>query len=147
MAQYPKLFDAVRYVREHYCQNDPIGNARLTKILYLADWKSILVREFQITEAVWRFENCGPNAGEVVDTIEEYDEKTATMRETDNTHLESEDMKILDFAMDKARGRDWDSLNQLVISTYPILRSDRYKPLDLLKFKHEYLTVKDRLVA
>lgn len=48
------------YICRNYPNADDLSKGRLTKMIYLADWKSALDRGQQITPIKWKFHHFGP---------------------------------------------------------------------------------------
>lgn len=127
-----------------------LTETRLTRIVYLADWKSALERRRPLTSIRWRFEEGGPSSAEVRDLIRqdldfEFRVNAGEPLEfvhykgTPNfTSLEDGDKQILDFVIDKSATKDWTEFTKLVYSTFPILTQPRYSLLDLLVLAKEY---------
>ena len=57
-----KLKDVMAYLIKNYPENirHEMSNARLTKMVYLADWHRVLKSDKQITNIDWYFDNYGP---------------------------------------------------------------------------------------
>jgi len=63
-----KLSTVLRFLCEKYPLKNELSNARLTKMVYLADWRSALMYGNQITDIEWYFDNFGPYVHDVVNT-------------------------------------------------------------------------------
>ena len=63
------LRDVVAYLCSHYPHREELSKARLTKMVYLADWKSALQRGSQLTEIKWQFNHYGPYVDDVVNSV------------------------------------------------------------------------------
>lgn len=134
-------------------RND-LSNARVTKMAYLADWKSTLVRGETISGISWFFDNYGPFVWDVVDSINEKP-SVFELEDTENLYgstkrlirlkknigvplLTREDLEILDHVIEHTSEKSWKEFIELVYSTYPVSSSSRYSYLDLGEKAIEY---------
>ncbi len=148
--------DALAYVLKHYPHNarHELSNARVTKMLYLADWHQILNHRRQVTEIDWYFDNYGPYVNDVR-VAAEGNPDIFTVHETRNIfgspkillalhkhdvepNLSDQEKASLDHVIEQTKSMSWDSFIKLVYSTYPITSSDRYSHLDLAQKANEY---------
>ncbi|WP_460374049.1 Panacea domain-containing protein [Methanocalculus sp. MC3] len=147
------LVDVMVYLIKKYPYKDELSNARLTKMVYLADWKFALKHGRQITDTNWVFNNYGPFVRDILNTANQHPD-LFTVEDTTNsfgakktlisllkeeyTHKLSDDEKeILDYVINTTKDLNWDKFIQLVYSTFPILTSERYSELDLIKLAQE----------
>ncbi len=149
------LIDIVKYLYLHYPYHGELSKARVVKMIYLADWRSCLVRETQITNIHWYFNHYGPYVSEIIDAIRNDDDfsiQSATNMYGDtkeiivlkNTQCRvdlTEDVSdILDFVIEKTSKLNWTDFIDLVYSTYPVATQPRYSYFDLVKLSKEYKT-------
>jgi hypothetical protein len=147
------LRDVVAYLCAHYPHKDELSKARLTKMVYLADWKSALERNMQMTAIKWQFNYYGPYVDDVVESIRE--DEAFALYSTRNMYGEPKDLiqlrgkvsypslndtdkEILDFVIKKTAPKTWNDFIRLVYSTYPILTQPRFSLLDLPVLAQEY---------
>ena len=149
-----KLANIIAYITREYPRKHELSNARLTKMIYLADWLSANKRGCQISDIQWYFDNYGPFVHDVLETVQEHPEMFA-IRHTSNVFggektlvelkcskvnidLTAEERLILDDVINKTECLYWNDFIKLVYSTYPIISSDRYSFLDLIEKAKEY---------
>lgn len=142
------LKDVMVYILKNYPFKNELSNARLTKIIYLADWKHSLRHNQQITDIIWRYDNFGPFVWDILNTAQDnpkifktdeiknfHGSKkiliTLSDKNTPNEILETE-KETLDFVINSTKTMNWDKFIQLVYSTYPILVSEKQSVLDLI---------------
>lgn len=148
-----RLRDVIAYLCENYPHRSELSNARLTKIIYLADWKSAIERDTQLTEIQWFFNHYGPYVDDVIEVAEndpafdvkqtfnmygEYKEVISLKNGVDYPTLEEDDKAILDFVIDSSASKNWDQFIRLIYSTYPVLTQSRFAKLNLVELAHEY---------
>jgi hypothetical protein len=148
-----RLRDVVAYLCHAYPHKGDLSKARLTKMVYLADWRSAIIRGHQITEIEWIFNYYGPYVDAVIDAIRDDPVfsiiQTANMfggqkeivqlnTETTWSSLTEEDIEILDFVIAETAPLYWNQFMQLVYSTYPIVSQPRFTPLELAALASEY---------
>lgn len=73
MTQRQNLADIVAYLCARYPHKSELSNARLTKLVYLADWKSVQASGRQLTNIDWVFNHYGPWVPDVVESAQHDD--------------------------------------------------------------------------
>src|SRR5687767_14879894 len=66
-----KLTSVMAYFCARYPHKDELSKARLTKMVYLADWRMALEHGDQITDIQWIFNHYGPYVHDVEDRAKE----------------------------------------------------------------------------
>jgi hypothetical protein len=151
----------LRDVIVHFCSQYPhkheLSNARLTKMVYLADWRSAITRGRQITSVEWVFKHFGPYVEDIrrlADSEPEFEvvktrnpfgqaKELITVRAgTESPSLTDEERNVLDFVISTTSPMHWDDFIKLVYSTYPIVTRPRYSTLDLVALAKEYDSTK-----
>ncbi len=150
------LRDAMVYLCKHYPHPDELSKGRLTKLIYLADWRSAIEDGVQLTDTRWIFNHYGPYVHDIVDLARE--DGAFTVEVTRNAFGSSKEViraasdagypslthkekRILDFVIDSTKAKFWGDFINLVYSTYPVVTQDRYSELDLVKLAGEYKEV------
>lgn len=151
------LIDVVGYVLASYpkAKRDDLSNARVTKIIYLADWKHAIEHGRQITDIKWFFDNYGPFVHDVGNTALAHPdivrvETTSNVfgnskrlfklivPEYSPNSLSPTEKQAIDHAIKQTADRPWNSFVQLIYSTYPVVSSERYSWLDLVSQAKAY---------
>lgn len=143
------LDDVIVYICKNYPLAHELSKARLTKMVYLADWNHALAYGRQLTEIEWIFHNFGPYVDDVIDaarscpavtverTVNFYgDPKELVTAKSwaPNPMLPDNAKRVIDKVMNETRTLYWDGFIKMVYSTPPIAKSDRYTKLDLVNF-------------
>jgi hypothetical protein len=149
--------DIVAYLCDRYPNPNELSNARLTKMVYLADWKSAIERGEQLTSLTWEFSHYGPYIPDVIrlarseedfeiersETI--YGDERELVRHKGKSgtaagypSLEREDKDLLDFVIRSVEDKNFTEFVKLVYSTYPIVTQERYSKLDLVNLAMQY---------
>lgn len=142
-----KLADVLAYLIAKTPLSINRSNARLTKLVYLADWKHVLETGEQISEIDWYFNHYGPFVWDVQEAavarrdlfkIEEGFTAGGNTRTYFSLRVSSviveltpSEHRALDDVLATTRDLNWASFIQLVYSTYPVATSDRHTHLDL----------------
>jgi hypothetical protein len=141
-----KLRDIMAYICENYPYPRELSKARLTKMVYLADWRSALRHGRQLSPIEWEFSHYGPYVRDVEDLAER--DATFTVEHTTNAYgspkaviavansvdessLTREERAVLDFVIRKTEPLHWDPFLKLVYSTFPVVTQERYSKFDL----------------
>lgn len=148
-----ELKDVIAYLMRDYPNPDALANARVTKMVYLADWKAALDHGEQLTRIRWFFDNFGPYVHDVRNVVAKHSELfRIEQRPTDlggqknvfvlrdptyDPQLSSRDKAILNHVRSKTESLSFDSFVKLVYSTYPVMKSDRYEFLNLAKLAQQ----------
>ena len=151
-----EIRDALGYILRHYppSMKHELSNARVTKMIYLADWHQAINFGRQITDINWYFDNYGPYVNDiraeaernsetfdVINTNNMYGQPKIMLALKDDSYrptLDEHERRSLDHVIRETQTMYWDSFIKLVYSTYPITSSDRYNGLDLIKKAAEY---------
>lgn len=153
------LKSLVKYICKNYPYKHELSKARLTKMVYLADWRRALRTGHQLTEIKWRYNHYGPYVSDVIDqtrndpnfkieeTVNQYGnvKELVTYIGPDDVKIEKSDAEDLDFVIEKTRTLTWDGFIKLVYSTYPVVVSDRHDDLDIEALAARYAAEKERL--
>ena len=142
------ILDMIKYLLKEYPHKSELSASRLTKMIYLMDWKSSIDFGRQITNAQWHFDHYGPYVDDFVklaiedkdifveNTSNYYGEKKQLFKLSDkfqgNIYLAKEQKKIADFVIHATKQKNYEDFIQLVYSTYPVISNDRYSDLDLV---------------
>lgn len=153
-----KLTQIIAYILDKYPHKMELSNARVTKMVYLSDWKSVLVRGCQISSIQWYFDNYGPFVWDISKAVEQdttvfsiINDQTMfgarKMRfilktKIDYNLLSDDDMKIINFVIDTTSKLNWNEFIKLVYSTFPIVSSERYSNLNLSQKAIEFESIK-----
>ncbi|KTD83093.1 type II toxin-antitoxin system antitoxin SocA domain-containing protein [Legionella waltersii] len=62
-----KLKDVIAYTLKNYPIKEELSNARITKIIFLADWHQAINYGRQISKIKWVFDNYGPFVWDIHD--------------------------------------------------------------------------------
>lgn len=154
------LTDIIAYIVINYPRKNDLSKAKLTKIIYLLDWKSALVTNQQITELEWTYDYFGPYNSNIKSIIESRTDlfwvhecsfdfsqtmKIVHMKNEEYSPSLSENVtQVLDNMISIACEMTWNQLNQLVDSTFPIMTSERFSKLDLVAKASEYKKNRDK---
>lgn len=148
-----KIKDIVKYFCRNYPYKQELSKARLTKMVYLADWKKSLVSGRQMTNLQWKYNHYGPYIDDVVDQIRDDDD--FSIKKTTNLYgslkeviclisnrygvdVEDDDKKILDFVIEKTAPKSWSDFIKLVYSTYPVATMPKGSYLNLPELAGKY---------
>lgn len=140
-------------ILEYFCGKYPLphelSKARITKMVYLADWESCLRHGRQLTGIQWYFHNFGPYVEDVIeaarrspnlDVVESenlYGDAKQLIKCRPNVGAPSLDrntQSILDNVILETKSLYWAEFIKYVYATPPIANSTRYSSLDLVKF-------------
>jgi hypothetical protein len=149
-----KIKDVVKYILREYPYKSELSASRLTKILYLVDWKNVLEMDAQLTDAKWYFNHYGPYVDDFIEMAEEDDDIEITSESTmfggkkklvklskkfnKNLTIDPKEKTLIDFVIDATKLKNYEDFIKLVYSTYPVLTSSKYSQLDLLSSAHRY---------
>ena len=138
----------VRYFIAHYPYPNDLSKTRLTKMVYLADWKAVSTLGRQVTPIRWYFDHYGPYVPDVFDAIK--DDPTLSIRRSqsgfggfkeivvskgeknlDTSLLRPDDQPILDAVIQATQDMSYSGFIAYVCQTEPIATGKRYTELPL----------------
>ena len=144
----------MKYFLKNYPHKSELSASRLTKMVYLSDWKSAIENEKQLTDALWHFHHYGPYIDDFLKLA--FDDKDIEVEETINMfgnkkqliklkesfqeeiNLPDETKKILDFVISSTKQKNYEDFIKLVYSTYPVISSNRYSDFNLVEMAKNY---------
>jgi hypothetical protein len=150
-----KLEAAMAYFCTHYPHKSELSKARLTKMVYLADWRMALTHARQITPLTWVFNHYGPYLDDVP-ALARKSEFFDVRRERNmfgapkdviilnraghdlEKKLSTDEIAALDHVIEQTKALTWEPFIKLVYSTFPIVTEPRYKDLDLVQLANKY---------
>lgn len=150
-----KLEAAMAYFCTHYPNKSELSKARLTKMVYLADWRMALVHRRQITALTWIFNHYGPYLDDVP-ALARKSEYFNIRRELNmfggpkdvislkrvghdlESQLTADEISALNHVISQTKALAWEPFIKLVYSTFPIVTEPRYKDLDLVELADRY---------
>lgn len=148
------ISNIIKYLLKEYPHKAELSASRLTKMIYLMDWKSSIDYGRQITDAQWHFDHYGPYVDDFVRMAKE--DKDISVENTSNYYggkkrlfklserfegnfdLTKEQKEIADFVINATKQKSYEGFIQLVYSTYPVISNDRYSDLDLVGSAEKY---------
>lgn len=148
-----RLQNIMAYFCIEYPHKSELSKARLTKMIYLADWFSSLADGKKLTDIEWLFNHYGPYVEDVMDNASVSEgfriSQEVTMYgsqkyvvsfvgELDSESLSQRDKKILDLVIEKTKPLYFNDFINYVYSTYPVKSKNRYSTLDLVALANEY---------
>lgn len=151
-----KLEAIIAYFCKYYPYTTELSNSRLTKLVYLADWFSCLLKNKQMTNIIWMFNHYGPYVEDVLKAVENssilevhmdfnyYGSPKYLIKLIDSNqcffenNLDKDDKQVLEFVISKTKSMYYNDFIDYVYSTYPIVTSQRYDVLNLAELSRAY---------
>jgi hypothetical protein len=148
-----KLQNIVAYLCLNYPYKSELSKARLTKLVYLADWFSSIVSGKQMTNIQWIFNHYGPYVDDVVNSVDGVygfsisRESTIYGTNKDVVSFEGDegmislsqmDCSILNTVIEKTKTLYFNDFIDYVYSTYPVQSNERYSILNLELLAKQY---------
>ncbi|UJX25200.1 SocA family protein [Pseudoalteromonas sp. CF6-2] len=148
-----KLQNIIAFICVHYPYKSELTKARVTKLVYLADWFSALLDKQQMTDIKWVFNHYGPYVDDVVDAahssfgfkIEHQSTMYGSSKyvlsyngKEDAIKLAERDKDILNAVMEKTKSMYFNQFVDYVYSTYPVKTKERYSTFNLVKLAENY---------
>lgn len=146
-----KVKNVLRYLISRYPYESDLSKTRVTKMVYLADWYSVIKHNRQITNIDWVFDHYGPYVPDVFRTAEK-DRKLKikssysmygtpksliTLKNNDsdiNYKLTNQEKEIIDAVIKETKDLSWNSFINKIYDTEPIRQGKRYGRLNLARY-------------
>jgi len=137
----------VKYFLVNHPNSGELAVSRLTKLVYLSDWKNALEHQEQITDTNWIYDQYGPYVTDILDMAKDSKEfKVSEKRNTfgskkqvieliskiNEIDLDDNTKKIADFVINATKNKTYNQFINLVYSTYPVISNDKFSKLDLV---------------
>ncbi|MDH2372895.1 Panacea domain-containing protein [Cobetia sp. 3AK] len=148
-----KLHSILAYICIAYPLKNELSKARITKLVYLADWYSSLLNDKQMTDIQWTFNHYGPYVSDVIESAQQredfqIDHQLNSYGSTKDVlcfsgnesaiDLTNKERSIIDAIINKTKGFYFNEFIDYVYSTYPVSSSERYANLDLVSLARQY---------
>ncbi|WP_137201613.1 Panacea domain-containing protein [Pseudomonas sp. CFBP13528] len=154
MSSRSKLKDLIACILLQYPSPEDLSNSRLTKLIFLIDWKSCLVDGRKVSGIEWYFDHYGPYVEDVIELAKiDSDFNVMPVRGQsgsiknviglskgfcDVIELGEVSEYCVKFAIDLTAGKNYDEFIELVYSLYPVVTCPKYSDIDLVKKACEY---------
>lgn len=154
MSSKGKLKDLIVYMLSQYPCPEDLSNSRLTKLIFLVDWKSCLVAGRRVSEIDWYFDNYGPYVEDIIELvrldsdfeIRPVKERSGAIKSVVSLSKGFHDVVGLDevskvcvkFVIDLTLDKGYDEFVALIYSLYPVVTCPKYSRVDLVKKALEY---------
>ena len=142
--------DKIKNLLIYFCQKSKaeLSNARLTKLVYLSDWLSLLKNGKQITHIDWLFNRYGPYVNDIFDLVNE-DKDTFEVKEEKNfygakkiaislrkrkEYKKTEEISIANMVLKATEDKNFEKFIDFVYETPPVKNTERYSFLELSDF-------------
>lgn len=147
-----KLQSIIRYLIRHYPNKNVLTKTRITKLVYLVDWKNINLYNTQITNIKWYFDHYGPYVHDVLDvarkdanlsvtpSISNFGTIKYVLTAKNNVEslvysdLSDRDILVIDSVIKETKDLTWSQFIDYIYSTEPIRRGNKYSYLDLMQY-------------
>ncbi|MEL6114858.1 Panacea domain-containing protein [Photobacterium sp. SP02] len=148
-----KLQRIIAFLCLEYPHKSEITKARLTKMVYLADWFSALIDGKQLTKIEWVFNHYGPYVDDVVEAahsalgfkIEHQNTMYGTSKyvisykgDIEDLDLKEREKEILTAVILKTKSMYFNEFVDYVYSTYPVKTKERYSSFNLVRLAEKY---------
>ena len=147
--------EILKYLFSNYPYASELSKARVVKMVYLADWKSAIKHDKQLTDIKWIYNHYGPyvddvigllrsdSAFEIIPGLNSHNQPKDLIKliKKVDTNLSLETKEILDFVIKNTSFLNWEEFINLVYSTYPIIKEKKLSELNLIKLAQEYKNV------
>lgn len=149
-----KLQQVVAFFCSKYPYKSELSKARLTKLVYLADWFSSLIYGRQMTTISWVFNHYGPYVDDVFNSVSASSlfsvqsginyfgsDKTliSYIGDARKIQLPKEDLELLEVIINKTQHLDYRQFIDFIYATYPVSSNERYSNLNLVGLAQRYL--------
>lgn len=148
-----RIKDVTAYICATYPYKHELSKTRVTKLVYLSDWKSAQRNEKQLTKIKWYFHNFGPYVDAVIDSAKK--DRRFEITSTSNLYgdpkvlfsirdgedykkgLSASEMGLIDEVIKDTNKLYWDSFIKHVYETFPIRATNRHQDLNLVSLAQQ----------
>ena len=148
-----ELKDIIAYILQEYPYKAELSNARVTKMVYLSDWKHSLDNGTQLSPITWYFDNYGPFVWDVKNVAEADpalfrvekgrtpsggEKVTLSLARSYRSNLTPPERKAIDHVIKTTQDLSFLKFLNLVYATYPVRVTERYQVLNLPELAASY---------
>jgi len=154
MINNPLIKDILIYLCQKYPHKYQLSKARITKMVYLVDWKYAIDYREVPTGIEWEYNHYGPYVEDIYDCAKRHKD-IFIVKPAENYYGYPKEMievkpkvampklperlqRTLNHIINITKDLTWKDFIRLVYSTYPIISRDRYTTLDLVALADEY---------
>lgn len=144
------------YLFNNYPNSKELSFSRVMKLLYLIDWKYSITKYERLTDLNWILNQFGPYNSSLLDIMDnsnDFEIKRIVNEENKNIilinflergdyDLKAEAKRTIEFVINHCNKMSWSEVNNLVNSTFPIIRGKINSELNLLELAKEYKNIK-----
>jgi hypothetical protein len=144
------------YLFNNYPNSKELSFSRVMKLLYLIDWKYSITKFERLTVLNWILNQFGPYNSSLLDIMDnsnDFEIKRIVNEDNKNIilinflekgdyDLKAETKRTIEFVINHCSKMSWSEVNNLVNSTYPIIRGKINSELNLLELAKEYKNIK-----
>lgn len=153
-----RLQDVLTYLFKNLGDRNDLNPRRMTRILYLLDWKAAIELGSQITDVKWKIVDFEPtiDLNSVKDLVYyvEHKDQSFIMEFLDffnklsreEQRLSREEQSIINFVVSITAKKKDEELAHLVYSTFPAFTQDETDKIDLPDLAKKYKAVKPLLM-
>lgn len=149
--------DIVGYICCNYPYASELSNARITKLVYLADWLSAVASGKQLTDIEWLFNHYGPYVDDVINSVKNRSDFSVQYTENSygsgkqlikyngdqkNIRVSPAAAEILDAVINKTKNMYFNDFIDYIYSTFPVSSNERYSHLNLSELAGKYRNLK-----
>lgn len=137
-----------------YPHPNDMSNSRLTKTVFLCDWKSCLESGAGISGVEWYIDHYGPYVDDVIDLAKSDPDFYVVNVQSENGKsknlvglsgdarcyydLSVSDEAYVDFVIGLTEDKGYDEFINLIYSLYPVITSSKFGRIDLVKKARDY---------
>lgn len=153
MSTKSKLLETIIFIIQNYPNPDHLSNSRLTKLVFLSDWKNCITTNEQITNIKWFFDHHGPYVDEIINATKSH--TFFEVKSTKNTYgktknlislktkvdireLTEKEKENIKFIISITKEKEYNDFINFVYSTFPIISSEKYSEINLIHKAIEY---------
>jgi len=148
------LKDIIAYILKKFPECNDLSDSRLTKMIYLADWKKAVQQQDTVSDIKWYYDNYGPYVESIIETANNNPEifnvkhtlnaygtkkKVISLKNKNYpVNISNEDASVLEDIITRTKDKSFTDFKKIVYNTYPIVFSNQYEYLDLIKLADEF---------
>lgn len=142
------------YIVGSYPAPSDLSNSRLTKLVFLSDWKQCLKTGRYCSGIKWYFDHYGPYVDDVINLAKSDSDFLVSSTKNDfggaknvislaggyksDFHIDSSLKESIDFVVNLTKDKKYDEFIDFVYSTYPVVTAKKYSGINLEAKAEEY---------
>lgn len=132
-----KIHDIISKILTFYKSEKEISLQKIVFLIYLCDWKNSIEHGRQMTDIEWKYLD-SEFSKKIIAAFNEVRTREGFEFKSNYANLSETELQVIDFIGTLSLKLNTEDFIKLVFSTYPMIRKEKYKSLNLPDLAEDY---------